>query len=79
TAAGVLKGYQFVKEGDMSLLNDALLIMAFSFFFGFCAIAFMMRWLQRSTLTPFVIYRLLLGVFLLISVYSGFISSVPCH
>ncbi|MBY0272150.1 MAG: undecaprenyl-diphosphate phosphatase [Alphaproteobacteria bacterium] len=79
TAAGVLKGYQFVKEGDMSLLNDALLVMAFSFFFGFCAIAFMMRWLQRSTLTPFVIYRVLLGIFLLVSVYSGFINSVPCH
>ncbi|MBX9621237.1 MAG: undecaprenyl-diphosphate phosphatase [Alphaproteobacteria bacterium] len=79
TAAGVLKGYQFVKEGDMSLLNDALLVMAFSFFFGFCAIAFMMRWLQKSTLTPFVIYRVLLGIFLLVSVYSGYLSSVPCQ
>jgi undecaprenyl-diphosphatase len=79
TAAGVLKGYEFVKIGDMSLLNDALLVMAFSFFFGFCAIAFMMRWLQKSTLTPFVIYRLLLGIFLLISVYSGYLSSTPCH
>jgi undecaprenyl-diphosphatase len=39
--------------------------------FGFCAIAFMMRWLQNSTLTPFVIYRILLGIGLLVSVYSG--------
>ena len=79
SAAGLLKGYQLVKSGDFSMMNDALMMMLFSFFFGLAAIAFMMRWLQRSTLTPFVIYRLLLGIFLLVSVYSGYISSVPCQ
>lgn len=73
TAAGILKGYQLVKVGDFSMMKDATMIMGFSFVFGFCAIAFMMRWLQKSTLTPFVIYRILLGVFLLISIYSGLI------
>ena len=77
-AAGVLKGYQLIKAGDLSMLNDAALTAAFSFVFGLCAIAFMMRWLQKSTLTPFVIYRILLGLFLLVSVYGGFLSSVPC-
>lgn len=79
TAAGTFKGYEFFKEGDMTHLNDALLVMGFSFFFGFCAIAFMMRWLQKSTLTPFVVYRFLLGIFLLFGVYKGFISPLPCH
>ena len=79
TAAGILKGYHLVKEGDLSLLNDAALTMAFSFVFGFCAIAFMMHWLRRSTLTPFVIYRVILGIFLLGGVYSGFLSNVPCQ
>jgi len=69
TAAGTLKGYQLVKAGDFSMIRDATLLMIFSFIFGFCAIAFMMRWLQKSTLTPFVIYRILLGFFLLISVH----------
>lgn len=78
TAAGVLKGYQLIKAGDFSMLPDAALIMGFSFIFGFCAIAFMMRWLQKSTLTPFVIYRILLGFLLLMAVYSGFLSSQPC-
>lgn len=78
TAAGILKGYQLIKEGDFSMMKDAAMIMGFSFLFGFCAIAFMMRWLQQSTLTPFVIYRILLGFFLLFSVYSGFLSSPPC-
>ncbi len=79
TAAGILKGYQLVKSGDLTMLNDASLMMVFSFIFGFCAIAFMMRWLQKSTLTLFVIYRILLGVFLLIGVYGGFLNLVPCH
>src|SRR3989338_1194001 len=79
TGAGVFKGYEFFKGGEMVALNDTLLMIGFSFFFGFCAIAFMMRWLQRSTLTPFVVYRFLLGIFLLISVYTGLISAVPCH
>jgi len=67
-AAGALKGYQLFKSDDLSMLNDAMLMTSFSFVFGFCAIAFMMRWLQKSTLTPFVIYRILLGLFLLLSV-----------
>lgn len=66
TAAGTVKGYQLFKSGDFSMVKDATMIMGFSFVFGFCAIAFMMRWLQKSTLTPFVIYRILLGFILLL-------------
>jgi undecaprenyl-diphosphatase len=77
-AAGLLKGYQLVKGGDFSMMYDAVLVMVFSFVFGFCAIAFMMHWLQKSTLTPFVIYRILLGLFLLVSVHMGLINPVPC-
>ncbi|HUX78179.1 MAG TPA: undecaprenyl-diphosphate phosphatase [Alphaproteobacteria bacterium] len=78
TAAGTLKGYQLFKSGDLTMINDAVMMAIFSFFFGFCAIAFMMRWLQRSTLTPFVIYRICLGIVLLALVYSGFMSAIPC-
>lgn len=77
-AAGLLKGYQLIKAGDLSQMGDAILMAAFSFVFGICAIAFMMKWLQKSTLTPFVIYRILLGFFLLISVYGGFLTLTPC-
>lgn len=78
TAAGTLKGYHLFKSGDFSMINEAALMAIFSFIFGFFAIAFMMRWLQRSTLTPFVIYRICLGLFLLVSVYGGFLSIAPC-
>jgi undecaprenyl-diphosphatase len=78
TAAGTLKGYQLFKYGDLSMINDALLMASFSFMFGVGAIAFMMRWLRKSTLTPFVIYRVVLGILLLFGVYYGFLNVVPC-
>lgn len=78
TAAGTLKGYQLFKSGDLSMINDALLMASFSFIFGIGAIAFMMRWLRRSTLTPFVVYRVILGIILLFGVYYGFLSAIPC-
>lgn len=77
-AAGTLKGHHLIKEGDFSMLSTAALMMTFSFIFGLFAIGFMMRWLQRSTLTPFVIYRIVLGLFLLISIYGGFLDLSPC-
>jgi len=79
TAAGTLKGYHLFKSGDLSMANDAAIMAAFSFVFGLMAIAFMMNWLQKATLTPFVIYRILLGLFLLLGVYGGFLNTVPCN
>jgi len=69
--AGLLKGYQLFKSGDTSILYDASLMAFFSFIFGFMAIAFMMRWLRSSNFTPFVLYRIVLGVGLISSVYLG--------
>lgn len=71
--AGILKGYQLFKSGDTSILQDASLMAFFSFIFGFCAIAFMMKWLRSSNFTPFVIYRIILGIGLITSVYTGFL------
>ncbi|MEB3702676.1 Undecaprenyl-diphosphatase [Candidatus Bealeia paramacronuclearis] len=71
-AAGVLKGIHLIKEGDTALFADAALMASFSFLSGLAAIVFMMNWLKKSTLTPFVIYRLILGVGLLGAVYGGY-------
>ncbi len=74
TAAGVMKGYKLFKANDVSMMGNAALMASFSFIFGFCAIAFMMRWLQKSTLAPFVIYRVALGIMLLFFVYNGYFN-----
>lgn len=67
-AAGTVKGYQLCQQGDLSLLNDAVLVAAFSFLFGLGTITFLMRWIQAHSLTPFALYRVFLGLILLLGI-----------
>ena len=63
--AGTLTGYKLYKEGGLVLDASCQLTIAFSFLFGLMAIHFMMWWLRRTTMTAFVVYRLVLGAVLL--------------
>ncbi len=71
SAAGVWKGWELYQVGDPSILNDALMTAGFCAVTGFLAIAVLMAWLKRAGFGPFVVYRLLLGSFVLWLVYSG--------
>jgi undecaprenyl-diphosphatase len=73
-AGGTWKGLELARTGSSEAIHDALLVCGLSALAGFLAIAFLMAWLKRSTFTPFVIYRLLLGGFLLYLVYIGISS-----
>lgn len=68
--AGVLKGFDLYKSGDDVQISTALTGAAFSFVAAFIAIALMMAWLRRASFTPFVIYRVALGGFLLAFAYG---------
>ncbi len=69
-AAGLLAGFEIIRAGDVSLGLDALVAAALSFVTALLAIAFLMRWLERATFTPFVIYRVVLGFALLWWAYA---------
>ena len=69
-AAGALKGLELYKSGNEVLLRDALTAGAMSFGFALVAITFLMVWLKRASFTPFVIYRVILGAFLLSIAYK---------
>ena len=68
-AAGCLIGLQLWKGGDLALQTDALLAAGFAFIAAWLAIGGMMAWLRRASFTPFVFYRLFLGVSLLVWLY----------
>ena len=70
SGAGTLGGIDLVKSGNMDLTYDVLLAALLSAVSGFVAIALMMKWLERSSFTPFAIYRVILGVILLSFVYG---------
>lgn len=65
-AACVLIGVDIWRTGDADLQLDAVFAAGLSFIAALAAIAGLMVWVRRATFTPFVIYRLLLGVALLI-------------
>ncbi|MDA0655867.1 MAG: undecaprenyl-diphosphate phosphatase [Proteobacteria bacterium] len=72
TIAGiaVFAGLDLYQKGNFHLQQEALIAVGLAFFSGLIAISVMLRWLTHSSFTPFVIYRLLLGAFLLYWVYA---------
>ena len=68
-AAGALKGLELYRVGDAQLTGDAVVAAGLSFGIAIVAIALLMAWLRRATFTPFVVYRIGLGVGLLVWVY----------
>jgi undecaprenyl-diphosphatase len=69
--ASALEGLDLAASGDATLAYDAALSAGLTFLAAFAAIAWLMRWLRTATFTPFVIYRVALGLGLLAWVYLG--------
>jgi len=63
--AGALKGFELYQSGDTRLTSDAIFAAGLAFVTALIAIFILMAWLKRSSFTPFVIYRIILGVGLL--------------
>lgn len=67
--AGGYEILKLVQAGAPAELDMALLAAAVAAVSGYLAIAFLMRLLQSRGMTPFVVYRLLLGAYLLAVFY----------
>ena len=68
--AGTLESIKLWERGDAALTGDAVSAAGLAFAVALLSIAVMMAWLKRATFTPFVIYRLALGGFLLAVSYG---------
>ena len=69
-SAGVLAAYLLLISDnglDISLFSSAI---GYSFIFSIAAIAFLMFWLRNRSFLPFVLYRIVLGVLLLLDAYG---------
>ncbi len=69
-AASALGMKELIETGDTTLTMDAVIAAVLSFVSAYGALALMMRWLGNATFTPFVVYRIILGGFLLWTAYS---------
>lgn len=69
-ASGVLVGSQAFQTADSAALWDCALAIVFSFVSALIALSLMMRILRSVSFTPYVIYRIVLGLALLVWAYS---------
>ncbi len=69
-ASGLLLGAEVAARADMAAARDAAIAAAFSFIAALFALWFMMQLLKSVSFTPYVIYRVLLGVVLLYIAYG---------
>ncbi len=69
-AAGTLSGLDVYKSGNAQLASDVFVAAGLAFGFALIAIVIMMAWLKRASFTPFVVYRVILGAFLLVVAYG---------
>jgi undecaprenyl-diphosphatase len=68
--AGTLKGLDLYRLGDVELTATAVFAAGLAFVAAWVTIFALMAWLQRSTFTPFVVYRVFLGGALLALTYG---------
>ena len=69
-ASGALIGLEVAASMDGAAARDSAIAAAFAFFAALAALHFMMRLLRSVSFTPYVIYRIALGVVLLAIAYS---------
>ena len=68
--SGVLLGAEVAADADLALARDAAIAAALAFLAALLALAIMFRLLRSVNFTPYVIYRIILGLFLLGVAYS---------
>jgi undecaprenyl-diphosphatase len=69
-ASGALLSLDVVGNANWSLARDALIGASFAFVAALLALTLMMRLLRSVSFTPYVIYRVIFGICLLIWAYS---------
>ena len=74
SGAGLLKTIDLIQAGDANLGLDAATVVVLSGLFAWLAIRVMMSWLARANFTIFVVYRLGLGILLLLGLQLGLIA-----
>ncbi len=69
-ASGLVLSLDVVGQANWALARDASIAAAFAFFAAFAALYLMMRLLKSVSFTPYVIYRVIFGLGLLIWAYT---------
>ncbi|HBS50145.1 MAG TPA: undecaprenyl-diphosphate phosphatase [Rhodobacteraceae bacterium] len=69
-ASGALLGTDVAVKADLQIVRDGVIAAALAFLSALVALSLMMRLLRSVSFTPYVIYRVILGVILLAIAYG---------
>lgn len=69
-ASGAVLSIDVVQDANWALMRAATIAAFFAFLAALLALVLMMRLLRSVSFTPYVIYRVILGIGLLIWAYS---------
>ncbi|MDC1349273.1 undecaprenyl-diphosphate phosphatase [Amylibacter sp.] len=69
-ASGTLLGSEVIFNADWQSAKIGLIAAVFSFFSGFAALSIMMKMLQTISYSPYVFYRIILGIIILTISYT---------
>ncbi|WP_375568087.1 undecaprenyl-diphosphate phosphatase [Seohaeicola saemankumensis] len=69
-ASGLLLGAEVAMSADAPAARDGAIAAIFAFFAALLALSLMMRLLRSVSFTPYVIYRVVLGIGLLVYAYA---------
>ncbi len=69
-ASGTVLGVEVASTADARAARDGAIAAAFAFVAALASLVFMMRLLKSVSFTPYVIYRVILGVILLVIAYG---------
>lgn len=67
---GILLGIDLFKSGSTEFTFNVIVALILSFCFSILTITFLMTWIQKSSFTPFAIYRVILGFAMLVWIYK---------
>ena len=76
--SGLYELYSSLKDGTLTAtvgLPQTIVATIVAFGVGFGVIAFLMRWLSTRSFMPFVVYRILLGLVLIVLLGLGLVSA----
>ena len=69
-ASGALSSMELIATTNAQAAKDSVLAAALSFLAALAALSLMMRLLRSTSFTPYVVYRVALGLVLLVAAYS---------
>ena len=69
-ASGTLLSLDVVGQADWALVKDAAIAAAMAFVAALFTLTLMMRLLRSVSFTPYVVYRVMLGIVLLVVAYT---------